>query len=202
MLVHCILHHGRIPTREEADFFLPRAIQALHLSAAAGRLLCLYAGIRNRFRPSARWIACQIGVQRRDVFRLRQQLVDTGCVSVCGCVIQLDWNQLRVFSTMDAAMTARQRGHACFHPAYPVVGRESRHRRELRRIWEQTGMCMLVPSFDDFVAFDRKAMRLAERDRKTVYGVDEESAQGVWDGIQASPDDLLAMFPEGCEIPF
>lgn len=60
------------------------------------------------FKPSANYIAEETGWSRRKVFEAREQLVKFGIIGETDDQILIDWNRIRLLSTLDPSMTGRK----------------------------------------------------------------------------------------------
>ena len=80
---------------------------ALHMSKGEEKLLQYYAKQQDGFRPSLLHISNTIGVTTRQVKYLRIMLSKHGVIKVDTECVYIDWERIRLFSTLDPAMTSK-----------------------------------------------------------------------------------------------
>lgn len=93
--------------------------ETMHLSKGAISLLYFYSTQASGFRPSLKSIANTIGRDRRNIERARKQLIDLGICSLQNNKLFIDWERLRLFSTLDPKLTSR---NASVAPVMPRTG--------------------------------------------------------------------------------
>lgn len=86
--------------------------KALKLAKGETRVLCFYGRCSNGFRPSLQYIADESGVSRRHVERIRTSLVRHGLIAVDHEAVYVDWNRIRLFSTLDPKLTSKNAYYA------------------------------------------------------------------------------------------
>ena len=89
----------------------------MRLSGQAQRLLLFYADQAEGFTPSLEWIHQNTGLDRKDISKIRRQLTDNGFIRYeQNKVIELDWNRVRLYATLDKKMLPTKRGRAQIAP--------------------------------------------------------------------------------------
>ena len=89
---------------------------SLHMSKGEVRLLCYYAHQSSGFEPALQHIANKIGVSRFHVQRARAMLQRHGVIAVDDVRVYIDWERIRLFSTLDPDMTNK---HCTVAPVNP-----------------------------------------------------------------------------------
>lgn len=79
----------------------------LRMSKGERSLLLYYAACSSGFRPSVQLIADRTDLNRSQVFRCRKKLEEHGVVKVLEDRVIIDWNRIRLFASLDPAMTGR-----------------------------------------------------------------------------------------------
>lgn len=102
----CVLH---IRTKEEDDRMelIQLCSSSLHFSKGEEKLLEYYANCKSGFRPSQELVANKIDVDRRHVAKLRARLVERGIALSQDNKVFIDWERIRLFSTLDPDMTSK-----------------------------------------------------------------------------------------------
>lgn len=103
----CILHLHSNEADDRVEL-VSLCSSALHFSKGESKLLQFYSDCKSGFRPSQIVVANAISVDRRYVTKLRQKLVDRGVILLQNNKLFLDWNRIRLFSTLDANMTSKE----------------------------------------------------------------------------------------------
>lgn len=108
-----IIHrYGRIADDRPALCRLCGA--ALKMSKGELALLQFYASCQSGYTPSLQSIANKLRISRKGVQKCRNMLIKHGCIHLdCGN-LYVDWHRIRLFSTLDPAMTNK---HAVVAPA-------------------------------------------------------------------------------------
>lgn len=89
----------------------------LRLSGQAKRLLVFYADQADGFTPALEWIHQNTGLDRKDISKIRQQLVDNGFILYKpNQTIELDWDRIRLYASLDKEMLPTKRGKAFIAP--------------------------------------------------------------------------------------
>lgn len=91
---------------------------ALHLCKGEEALLRFYAAMSDGFRPAVKFVMRKTGLSRCYVFKLRNQLIEHGLIAVTDDAVYIDWNRVRLFSTLDPELT---RGK-CFYAVCKKIG--------------------------------------------------------------------------------
>lgn len=140
---------------------------ALHMSKGEEKLLQYYAQQQDGFRPSLRRIADLISVTPRQVERLRLMLVQHGIAKLDSECVYIDWERIRLFSTLDPAMTSKHcsvapvRIEKCPHKVY--VSRELRLRLRSLPVPE---LCDLFAAMNEEEY--RMACRYLEKEKMSI----------------------------------
>jgi len=80
---------------------------SLHMSKGEVKLLRYYAEQANGFKPALQHIANTLGITRRHVERARKMLELHGVIRVDDERVYIDWERIRLFSTLDPACTSK-----------------------------------------------------------------------------------------------
>ena len=89
------------------------ACDNLHISGQARRLLAFYADQADGSTPALELIHKKTGLDRKDISKIRMQLVDNGFIRYePNKVIDLDWDRIRLYSTFDQDKVHPKRGGA------------------------------------------------------------------------------------------
>lgn len=112
-IVATYLHPPRIrhcyrKTSDSMDELSLLCASALHMSKGELALLQFYSECQNGFRPAVKLIAEKTGMNRSQIFRCRTRLEEHGVVKVEDDVVLIDWNRVRLFSTLDPRMTHKK----------------------------------------------------------------------------------------------
>ena len=78
---------------------------SLHMSKSEVKLLRYYAEQANGFKPALQHIANTIGISRFHVQRARKMLESHGVIKTDDDRVYIDWERIRLFSTLDPQMT-------------------------------------------------------------------------------------------------
>ncbi len=93
------------------------ACNNLRLSGQAKRLMTFYADQADGFTPSLEWIHQNTGLNGKDISKIRQQLVDNCFIHYeANRAIELDWDRIRLYATLDKEMLPTKRGKAFIAP--------------------------------------------------------------------------------------
>lgn len=81
-------------------------------------MLEFYADQADGFTPALELIHKKTGLDRKDISKLRKQLVDNGFARYeQNKVIDLDWDRIQLYSTLDEDMVHPKRGRAKIAPS-------------------------------------------------------------------------------------
>ena len=80
---------------------------SLHMSKGESALLRYYAAQSNGFKPALQYIANVLKINRSQVFRARAMLEKHGVIRVDENRVYIDWERIRLFSTLDPALTGK-----------------------------------------------------------------------------------------------
>ena len=80
---------------------------SLHMSKGESALLRYYAAQSNGFKPALQHIANEIGITRFHVQRARAMLQKHGVICIADERVYIDWERIRLFSTLDPTMTSK-----------------------------------------------------------------------------------------------
>lgn len=105
--------HLNIKESDDKEELVALCGKAMHLSKGAINLLLFYSSQTSGFRPSLNSIANEIKRDRRNVERARTQLVNNGICKLQKDKLFIDWNRVRLFSTLDPKLTSKK---ACIAP--------------------------------------------------------------------------------------
>ncbi len=103
----CILHLHSNEADDRVEL-VSLCSSALHFSKGETKLLQFYSNCKSGFRPAQSVVAKAISVDRRYVAKIRQRLVEKGVVLLQNNKLFLDWNRIRLFSTLDSSMTSKK----------------------------------------------------------------------------------------------
>lgn len=81
---------------------------SLHVSKGEAALLRYYAAQSNGFKPALQHIANILGISRFHVQRARKMLEAHGVICVDEERVYIDWERIRLFSTLDPSMTSKR----------------------------------------------------------------------------------------------
>lgn len=81
---------------------------ALHMSKGEIKLLRYYAEQQNGFKPALQHIANTLEMNRSQIFRNRRLLEQHGVILVQDDRVYIDWQRIRLFSTLDPALTSKR----------------------------------------------------------------------------------------------
>lgn len=81
--------------------------QALHMSKGEVALLRYYAACSDGFRPAVATVCKETGLSRAQVFNARIMLEHHGIIKYTANNLIIDWNRIRLFSTLDPLMTGK-----------------------------------------------------------------------------------------------
>ena len=107
LLPPLVLIHTYRKNTDDRDHLCDMLKPVLRMSKGEVTLLKFYAKQTNGFRPSAQYIANSINVSRMQVFRLRDKLIDHGLAAKDNKHLFINWDRIRLFSTLDPAMTGK-----------------------------------------------------------------------------------------------
>lgn len=79
--------------------------QALHMSKGELALLLYYAACSDGFRPAVATVCKETGLSRAQVFNARIMLEKHGVIKCTENNLIIDWNRIRLFSTLDPLLT-------------------------------------------------------------------------------------------------
>ena len=75
--------------------------------------MIFYADQANDFAPALKWIHQNTGLNEKDISKIRTQLIKNGFIRYKPAEsIDLDWNRIRLYSTLDKDMLPSKRGKA------------------------------------------------------------------------------------------
>ena len=108
-----VKHKGRRCVPEEMDELIGACADNIHLTSGGRRLLYFYATCYGGFRPAKKLIEKQTGINSVHLYEYKKELRDLGLISVDKetRAISIDWWRIRLYSTLDPAMTDRYRRH-------------------------------------------------------------------------------------------
>lgn len=102
----CILHLHSNEADDRAEL-VSLCSSALHFSKGERKLMEYYSSCSSGFRPALTVIADKIGIDKRSVARLRQNLVEHGIALLDRGRLFIDWSRVRLFSTLDPHQTSK-----------------------------------------------------------------------------------------------
>ena len=112
-----IHHAGRRPIKHEIGPIVTAAAENMHLTDYATRLLLCYANQANGFRPALRFISRETGIHVKTISRRRKELHEMGFILYSSDAILIDWNRIRLYSTLDPELTNKRRRNQEIMPA-------------------------------------------------------------------------------------
>lgn len=100
-----VIKHINTKSTDDRNFLIDECKKTLHMSKSEYLLIKYYSEQTNGFRPSATHIANQLSISRRTVFYSRDMLEKHGIIGIEDGHLYIDWNRIRLFSTLDPTMT-------------------------------------------------------------------------------------------------
>lgn len=100
-----------------------RAANNMWLTLNESKLLLFYCSCSNRFTPARTLIARELELSVRQIVNLRNSLASKNMIGLYKEFIILDWNRLRLYSTIPKSLTKGAW-------TAPIIVRDS-HRKEL-----------------------------------------------------------------------
>lgn len=144
------IEHLSSKATDSRESLVSLCASALHMSKGEERLLQFYARQQNGFTPAAKKIMDETGLSKPRVYADRNQLVTHGVAKIMDDVLYIDWERIRLFSTLDPRMTSK---HCRIAPVVAkkrdhkvTLGDEFRHRLATCSIAE---LCELLSTMDD-----------------------------------------------------
>lgn len=144
------LRHLHTLRQDSRESLVSSCSLALHMSKGEEKLLQYYAQQQDGFAPAAKRITDETGLSRARVFAARNMLEGHGVIKMDSQCVWIDWERIRLFSTLDPAMTSK---HCTIKPVqvkkrdYKVyISRELRLRLKTLPVPE---LCDLLAAMND-----------------------------------------------------
>lgn len=102
-----IIHHQNGRKTDDRVFLLTQVAKTMHLTRTEAAILRELASEGEGFSPSAAFLSQKTNCSRREVFVARAKLVEFGLLGETDRIIIVDWERLRLFSTLDPTLTSR-----------------------------------------------------------------------------------------------
>ena len=101
------LRHLHTLRQDSRESLVSPCSLALHMSKGEEKLLQYYAKQQDGFAPAAKRITDETDLSRRQIFYTRLMLVQHGVAKLDADYVYIDWERIRLFSTLDPAMTSK-----------------------------------------------------------------------------------------------
>lgn len=101
------LRHIHVLRQDSRESLVSSCSLALHMSKGETRLLQYYAKQQDGFAPAAKRIIDETGLSRARVFAARGMLEQHGVIKLDEQHIYIDWERVRLFSTLNPEMTSK-----------------------------------------------------------------------------------------------
>jgi len=106
-MIPAAVRHRYVLLSDERSPLCSLCGQALHMSKGEIALLQYYAACSDGFRPAVATVCKETGLSRRQAFYARNMLVKHGIIDYSEKSIIIDWERIRLFSTLDPQMTGK-----------------------------------------------------------------------------------------------
>ncbi len=113
-----IRHFGQRCSRKLLDELIHECATGVHLTSGAEKLLRYYASCGEGFRPAKKTVYAETGIHPSTLYRYKKELEDMAIIreGEYGRAICLDWDRIRLYSTLDPSMTSRGRKNVTVSP--------------------------------------------------------------------------------------
>lgn len=93
--------HVNSKATDNRQWLVEECIAAFNMKNSEAELLRFYAlKCSNGFKPAALFIERQTGLDRREVYRSREWLIQDGLLNISDKIISVDWDRIRLFASL------------------------------------------------------------------------------------------------------
>lgn len=157
------IEHLSSKATDSRESLVSLCASALHMSKGEERLLQFYARQQDGFTPAAKRIMDETGLSKPRVYADRNQLAAHGVAKIMNDMLYIDWERIRLFSTLDPRMTSKH----CY--VAPVVTKKRDHKVTLGdEFRHRLATCTIAELCELLSAMDSKTYQAAVRYLKTV----------------------------------
>ena len=144
------VEHLNARATDSRESLVSLCASALHMSKGEERLLQFYARQQDGFTPAAKRIMDETGLGKRQVYYARDMLEKHGVAKSHDGCFYIDWERIRLFSTLDPTMTSKD----CY--VAPVEVKKLHHKVTLSEAMKEkllscsmTELCELFAAMDE-----------------------------------------------------
>ena len=121
-----IKHSGKKCTPEEMEEMIGACADNMHLTSGGKRLLLFYATCKGGFHPAKKLVQKETGINPAHLYKYKKELEDLGIIysSAEQRTIIVDWQRIRLYTTLDPNMTDKHRRHTTVSASMNFSGKK------------------------------------------------------------------------------
>lgn len=101
------IQHRRVLATDNQPFLISIVAKTMHLTKGEAEILSVLCAQQHGFSPSAKFLMAKTSMSHGGIYKARTALNRMGIIGESDTHIIIDWNRIRLLSTLDPKMTSR-----------------------------------------------------------------------------------------------